>query len=85
MSRHVVLTAGLGGGWIREVRTPSDPVTLSYFVAAAMQIDLPGKQALLEEPTVSARLQSELGMLRGSAKELERRVRRELTQRFSRH
>lgn len=84
LSSHVVLTSGLEGGWVREVRSPSEPVTLSYFVAAAMQIDLPQKQALLEEETVSTRLETELEMLQRSATVLKRRVRRELTQRFSR-
>ena len=85
VSTHVVLASGLSGGWVRDVPTPSDPVALSYFVAAALQTDLIRKQAILDEPTVSARLRSELDLLSQSAKELRRMVRRELTQRFSRH
>jgi len=43
---------------------PDDPRVLSYLVAAAVVIDLPARQALLEEPTDSDRLRAELTFLR---------------------
>ena len=43
---------------------PEDPRTLSYLVAAAMVLDLPDKQRLLEAPSVADRLRAELALLR---------------------
>jgi Lon protease-like protein len=51
-----------------EVSEPAlpedDPVLVSYVVAAAMRLDLPEKQALLEVPDVTTRLRTELSLLR---------------------
>jgi Lon protease-like protein len=43
---------------------PTDPVLLSYLVAAAMVLDLRDKQQLLEAVDASARLRAELALLR---------------------
>jgi Lon protease-like protein len=43
---------------------PTDPVLLSYLVAAAMVLDLRDKQQLLEAPDAAARLRAELALLR---------------------
>lgn len=43
---------------------PTDPVLLSYLVAAAMVLDLRDKQQLLQEPDAAARLRAELALLR---------------------
>ena len=43
---------------------PDDARVLSYLVAAAIVIDLPGRQALLESPTDVERLKAELAFLR---------------------
>lgn len=43
---------------------PDEPRVLSYLVAAAVVIDLPGRQALLEQPTDADRLRAELAFLR---------------------
>ncbi|MDI2126214.1 LON peptidase substrate-binding domain-containing protein [Yinghuangia seranimata] len=43
---------------------PDDPGVLSYLVAAAMVLDLPDKQDLLEAPDATARLRGELRLLR---------------------
>lgn len=43
---------------------PDDPQVVSYLVAAAMVLELPERQALLEQPTTADRLRAELGLLR---------------------
>ena len=43
---------------------PADPVVLSYLVAAAMVLDVPEKQRLLEAPTAAERLRGEARLLR---------------------
>lgn len=42
---------------------PDDPQVISYLVAAAVVLDLPERQALLEIPTTAARLRAELDLL----------------------
>ena len=84
VTRHFTLALGLRGGWVREARIPADPLVLSYFIAGILQVGLPEKQALLEEPSVSKRLEAELDLLRREAEALKRRVALELRRRFSR-
>lgn len=43
---------------------PDDPQVVSYLVAAAVVLDLPERQSLLETPTTAARLRTELDLLR---------------------
>ena len=43
---------------------PDQPQVVSYLVAAAVVLDLPERQALLEEPTTADRLRAELELLR---------------------
>ncbi len=43
---------------------PDDPLVLSYLIGAAMVLDLPDKQAVLEAPSTSDRLRHELSLLR---------------------
>ena len=62
---------------------PSDPVELSYFIAGLLPVGLQEKQALLEEPSASKRLETELDRLRQEAEPLKRRVEGELRRRFS--
>ena len=85
VAAYLALVSGLGGGWVRDVPVPTEPVSLSYLAAAALQVDTARKQALLEEPTASSRLRSALSLLNGSAEELKRRVEEGLSQRFSRN
>ena len=83
-NEHMTLTLGMRGGWIRESRLPSDPTTLSYFIAGMLQAQLPDKQALLEASTTSKRLESELDLLRRESEVLKRQVSRELRSKFGR-
>ena len=85
LAAYLALVSGLGGGWVRDVPVPTEPVSLSYLAAAALQVDTARKQALLEEPTASSRLRSALSLLNGSTEELKRRVEEGLSQRFSRN
>lgn len=56
-----------GGATVRIKELPDDPVLLSYVVGAAMIIDLPARQALLEEFDVVDRLNSERALLASEA------------------
>ncbi|MGW5126377.1 LON peptidase substrate-binding domain-containing protein [Streptomyces sp. NPDC004069] len=44
---------------------PDEPSVVSYLVAAAMMLDIPTKQRLLQAPDISSRLRDELKLLRG--------------------
>ena len=85
VAAYLSLVSGLGGGWVRDVPVPTEPVSLSYLAAAALQVDTARKQTLLEEPTASSRLRSTLSLLNQSTEELKRRVEEGLSQRFSRN
>jgi uncharacterized protein len=52
-----------GGATVRIEDLPSDPVLLSFVVAAAMVIDLPERQGLLDEPDTVRRLSAERALL----------------------
>jgi uncharacterized protein len=63
--RHALLAAQGMTGELPEL--PSDPVVLSYLVAAAMVLDMPDKQRLLSAPDAATRLGLELILLRREA------------------
>jgi len=52
-----------GGATVRLEDLPGEPVLLSFIVAAAMVIDLPERQALLDEPDPVRRLGLERALL----------------------
>jgi hypothetical protein len=52
-----------GGATVRVEYLPAEPVLLSFLVAAAVVIDLPERQALLDEPDALRRLAAERDML----------------------
>ena len=52
-----------GGARITIPELPDEPVLLSYLVAAAVVVDLPAKQRLLEEPDAHRRLRAERTLL----------------------
>jgi uncharacterized protein len=52
-----------GGATVRVEDLPAEPVLLSFLVAAAAVIDLPERQALLDEPDTLRRLAAERAML----------------------
>jgi uncharacterized protein len=52
-----------GGATVRVEDLPDEPVLLSFIVAAAMVIDLPERQALLDAPDALGRLGAERALL----------------------
>jgi len=52
-----------GGATVRVEDVPDEPVLLSFIVAAAMVIDLPERQGLLDEPEALGRLGAERALL----------------------
>jgi uncharacterized protein len=52
-----------GGATVRVQDLPDEPVLLSFIVAAAMVIDLPERQGLLDEPDALLRLGAERTLL----------------------
>jgi Lon protease-like protein len=52
-----------GGATVKVEDLPDEPVLLSFIVAAAMVIDLPERQGLLDEPDALRRLGAERGLL----------------------
>lgn len=60
-----------GGARVSIPELPDEPVLLSYLVAAAMVVDLPVKQQLLEEPDAHRRLTAERALLARERRLLE--------------
>jgi uncharacterized protein len=52
-----------GSGQLSLPELPDDPVLLSYLIAAAIVVDVPVKQSLLDEPDASRRLAAERVLL----------------------
>jgi Lon protease-like protein len=49
---------------VEVTEVPDQPQVISYLVAAAVVLDLPERQGLLEQATTAERLRAELGLLR---------------------
>jgi Lon protease-like protein len=60
---YLDVLAERGGAHITIPDVPDEPVLLSYLVAAAVVVDLPVKQQLLEEPDAHRRLLAERRLL----------------------
>ena len=84
VNEYARLILGLRGGWVNKTRIPSEPEALSYFIANMMQLELIQKQSLLEESTISNRLEQEMKFLNQILSPLKEKVSRELRKRFSR-
>ena len=67
------LTA-LAGGYASQVTIPDDPVELSYTVAASLNLQNTVRQALLEAPTVAARLSHLVPLLKRGNYELQQEI-----------
>jgi Lon protease-like protein len=63
-SEYLTLLTERGGPVISVQQLPSEPVLLSYVIAAAMILDLPERQTLLEAAGARARLAEERALLR---------------------
>lgn len=71
LKRYLGLLAESGEGVGPEPELSEDPAAASYEVASVMKISNPERQELLELPTVGARLERELGLLRREIQLLE--------------
>jgi uncharacterized protein len=71
---YLSLIAERGGAHVTIPEMPDEPMLMSYLVAAAVVVDLPVKQRLLEEPDAHRRLLAERKLLG-----LEMRMLRSLT------
>jgi len=71
---YLALIAERGGAHVTIPEMPDEPMLMSYLVAAAIVVDLPVKQRLLEEPDAYRRLVAERKLL-----SLEMRMLRSLT------
>ncbi len=61
---YLALLADRGGAHVTIPEMPDEPLLMSYLVAAAIVVDLPVKQRLLEEPDAHHRLLAERKLLR---------------------
>ena len=73
-AEQIRLLHGLRGGWVRDPKTPEDPVELSWLVCTLLQAGNDVKQALLEEPSAAARLRAQLPILQRNAVALRERI-----------
>jgi uncharacterized protein len=60
---YLALIAERGGARVTIPEMPDEPMLMSYLVAAAVVVDLPVKQRLLEEPDARSRLLAERKLL----------------------
>jgi uncharacterized protein len=60
---YLALLADRGGAHVTIPEMPDEPLLMSYLVAAAVVVDLPVKQRLLEEPDAHRRLLAERKLL----------------------
>jgi uncharacterized protein len=60
---YLALIAERGGAHVTIPEMPDEPMLMSYLVAAAIVVDLPAKQRLLEEPDAYRRLLAERKLL----------------------
>ena len=83
-SEYSRISMGMAGGWARQARVPKSPLALSYHIACNLQVDLAGKQSLLEQASAASRLQAELDILSRESAELRRQMEWQMLGRFSR-
>lgn len=74
VAEQIRLLHGLRGGWVRDPKTPEDPVELSWLVCTLLQAGNDVKQALLEEPSTAARLRAQIPLLSSNAAVLRERI-----------
>ncbi|HUA40859.1 MAG TPA: LON peptidase substrate-binding domain-containing protein [Streptosporangiaceae bacterium] len=67
---YLALLADRGGAHVTIPEMPDEPMLMSYLVAAAIVVDLPAKQRLLEEPDAHRRLLAERKLLRAEMRML---------------
>ena len=85
-SKHLQSVLGLSGGWVENALnpTPSNPESLSYFIAQMLQLDPKDRQKLLEEPSSRERLKNGIKFLNDETNSMSLRLEIELIHKFSR-
>tara|TARA_Y100001970_G_C14090462_1_gene779740 strand:+ start:570 stop:1229 length:660 start_codon:yes stop_codon:yes gene_type:complete len=85
-SKHLQSVLGLSGGWVENALnpTPSNPESLSYFIAQMLQLDPKNRQKLLEEPSSRERLKDCIKFLNNETESMALRLEIELLHKFSR-
>ena len=85
-SKHLQSVLGLSGGWVENALnpTPSNPESLSYFIAQMLQLDPKDRQKLLEEPSSRERLKNCIKFLNDENDTMSLRLEIELIHKFSR-
>lgn len=76
------LHLAISGQWARSVSTPTNPGTLSDFVAAHLAVGQGQKQQLLETLSVRSRLQAEASLLEEATRQLRPQVRTAIAQKW---
>lgn len=64
LGRYTARLTDITGSAPRAKPLPTDPLLLSWVIATTLVIDLPPKQKLLEQPSVSQRLRQEIELLK---------------------
>ncbi|MCH2310322.1 MAG: LON peptidase substrate-binding domain-containing protein [SAR202 cluster bacterium] len=85
-SKHLQSVLGLSGGWVENALnpTPSNPESLSYFIAQMLQLDPKDRQKLLEEPSSRERLKNCIKFLNDENDNMSLRLEIELIHKFRR-
>ena len=83
-SEYARISMGMAGGWVGQPRVPKSPLALSYHIAGNLQVDIEGKQSLLEQDSATSRLEAELDILSRESAELRRQMELQIRGRFSR-
>ncbi len=63
LARYTAGLARITGRTSSSNHLPTDPLLLSWVIAAALVIEVPHKQRLLEQPSVTQRLRQEIALL----------------------
>ncbi len=78
LEQYLRALLGLHSGWVREVNSPTEPVTLSFFIATVLREDNDTLQGVLEAPTAVERLNLLSPLLAEASQrarvEMERRI-----------
>ncbi len=79
--RHQRLVVGMRGGWVSDIKLPSDATELSYHLGSLAQSAMLERQQILEESSPPARLQMGLRLLEHEIEILKQHVANEMRKR----
>ena len=84
VSKHVSYLLSMRGGWMNNTYAPSDPLTLSYFLAQILQVDMNERQRLLAMDSCEGRLTTCRAHIDKESSKIALRASIELSLKFSR-